>query len=105
LLAQSRSDQRARRPQPGKLARNTALHDEVQARLLDEHSPEQIAARLRIDFPDDAEMWVSPETIYRSLYVQGKGVCVGSCTPACVPGGRCASLNGAPIRVAAASAT
>lgn len=73
VRAQSRSDQRARRPQLGKLARNTALHDEVQARLLDEHSPEQIAARLRIDFPDDAEMRVSPETIYRSIYLQGKG--------------------------------
>jgi transposase, IS30 family len=73
LVAQSRSDQRARRPQPGKLARNTALHDEVQARLLDEHSPEQIAARLPIDFPDDAEMRVSPETIYRSIYLQGRG--------------------------------
>ena len=56
-----------------KLAGRTALHDEVQARLLDEHSPEQIAARLIIDFPDDAEMRVSPETIYRSIYLQGKG--------------------------------
>ena len=73
LVAQSRSDQRARRPQLGKLARNTVLHDEVQAKLLDEHSPEQIAARLIIDFPDDAEMRVSPETIYRSIYLQGKG--------------------------------
>lgn len=73
MLAQSRSEQRARRPQPGKLARNTALHDEVQARLREEHSPEQIAKRLVIDFPDDAEMRVSPETIYRSIYLQGKG--------------------------------
>lgn len=73
LVAQSRSDERARRPQPGKLARNPALHDEVQARLLDEHSPEQIAQRLIIDFPDDTEMRVSPETIYRSIYLQGKG--------------------------------
>jgi IS30 family transposase len=73
LVAQSRSDERARRPQLGKLARNCALHDEVQARLLEEHSPEQIAARLVIDFPDDAEMRVSPETIYRSIYLQGKG--------------------------------
>jgi IS30 family transposase len=73
MLAQSRSEQRARRPQPGKLARNTALHDEVQARLREEHSPEQIAKRLVIEFPDDAEMRVSPETIYRSIYLQGKG--------------------------------
>ncbi|WP_157531233.1 IS30 family transposase, partial [Mycobacterium sp. IS-1496] len=34
---------------------------------------EQIAARLLIDFPDDAEMRVSPETIYRSIYLQGRG--------------------------------
>lgn len=73
VVAQSRSDERARRPQLGKLARNQVLHDEVQAKLLEEHSPEQIAARLIIDFPDDAEMRVSPETIYRSIYLQGRG--------------------------------
>lgn len=71
--AQARAQERARRPQPGKLAVNEKLHDEVQARLLDKHSPEQIATRLSIDFPDDAEMRVSHETIYRSIYVQGKG--------------------------------
>jgi transposase, IS30 family len=73
LVAQSRSDERARRPQAGKLARNRALHDEVQAKLIDKHSPEQISARLIIDFPDDPEMRVSPESIYRSIYLQGKG--------------------------------
>ena len=73
LLAQARSDQRARRPQKAKLVKNAMLHDEVQTRLLDEHSPEQIAHRLLIDFPDDAEMRVSHETIYQSIYVQSKG--------------------------------
>jgi transposase, IS30 family len=73
FVAQARSDQRARRPKPGKLAVNERLHDEVAARLLDEHSPEQIAKRLYLDFPDDAEMRVSHETIYTSIYVQGKG--------------------------------
>lgn len=37
------------------------------------HSPEQIAARLGKDFPDEPEMWVSHETIYQSLYIQGRG--------------------------------
>ena len=73
LTAQAYSDRRARRLKPGKLAVNTKLHDEVQARLLDEHSPKQIAKRLPMDFPDDMEMRVSHETIYQSIYVQGKG--------------------------------
>lgn len=73
LRAQTYSDRRARRPKPGKLAVNEKLHDEVQTRLLDEHSPEQIAQRLPMNFPDDMEMWVSHETIYQSIYVQGKG--------------------------------
>ena len=37
------------------------------------YSPEQIAGRLRRQFPDDPEMWVSAETIYQSLYVQSQG--------------------------------
>ena len=55
FVAQARSDQRARRPKMSKLADNDRLHDEVQARLLEEHSPEQIAQRLPVDFPDDTE--------------------------------------------------
>lgn len=73
LIAQARSDQRARRPKPGKLATSERLHDEVQTRLLEQHSPKQIAKRLPMDFPDDREMRVSHETIYQSIYVQGKG--------------------------------
>jgi IS30 family transposase len=36
-------------------------------------SPEQIARRLRLDFPGDETMRISPEAIYQALYVQGRG--------------------------------
>jgi IS30 family transposase len=36
-------------------------------------SPEQISNRLKVDFPDDAEMRISHEAIYQALYVQGRG--------------------------------
>jgi IS30 family transposase len=36
-------------------------------------SPEQISNRLRVDFPDDDSMRISPEAIYQALYVQGRG--------------------------------
>ena len=41
--------------------------------LTQRYSPEQIAGRLRRQYPDDPEMWVSAETIYQSLYVQSRG--------------------------------
>lgn len=71
--AQADADVKAQRPKPAKLASNLVLRREVQARLEHNHSPEQIAQRLRDDFPDDVEMRVSPETIYQSIYVQGRG--------------------------------
>ena len=63
----------ARRPKAAKLATNLRLRREVQDRLGSKDSPEQIAHRLRVDFPEDPEMRVSHETIYQSLYVQGRG--------------------------------
>ena len=36
-------------------------------------SPEQISNRLQLDFPEDKSMRISPEAIYQSLYIQGRG--------------------------------
>ena len=57
-------------------------------------SPEEIARRLRIEFPDDPMMWVSHETIYQSLFVQGRASCAASCPAACAPGGPSAGPQG-----------
>ena len=64
---------RARRPKPEKLATHPRLCREVERRLFERWSPQQIAARLVCDYPDDREMRVSHETIYRSLFVQARG--------------------------------
>ncbi len=62
----------ARRPKPCKL-RSGPLLDEVTKRLEQLWSPDEIAKRLALDFPDDPEMRVSHETIYQALFVQGRG--------------------------------
>ena len=50
-------------------------------------SPEQIANRLRVDFPDDGSMRISHEAIYQALYVQGRGALRRELT-ACLRTGR-----------------
>ena len=65
---------RAARPKTCKLARNLVLREHVVEGLGLQWSPEQIAGWLRVEFPDDAELRVSHETIYLSLFVQSKGL-------------------------------
>jgi IS30 family transposase len=71
--ADAQAVRRAARPRPAKLVRCPRLRAEVERGLQQRWSPQQIAARLRTDFPDDLEMRVSHETIYQSLFVQGRG--------------------------------
>lgn len=101
--AQWHADRSARRPKPTKLALNTTLRTYVEQRLAGRSpsgaavpdpavwwkgrrhgprkdrrwarawSPEQIARRLPINFPDDKTMRISHEAIYQALFVQGRG--------------------------------
>lgn len=70
--AHMRARDQSRRPKPFKLHAGRLL-DEVSRHLLQLWSPDEISNRLKLDFPDDLEMRVSHETIYQSLFVQGRG--------------------------------
>jgi len=65
---------RARRPKHCKLACNPSLAQVVEAKLRLNWSPEQIAGWLKREHPGDEHNQVSHETIYRSLFVQARGV-------------------------------
>jgi transposase, IS30 family len=69
--AQQMAVRRAKRPQAGKIIGEVAAI--VSGLLEADWSPPQIAAMLPRMFPNDAHLWVSHETIYRSLFVQGRG--------------------------------
>jgi len=73
VRAQALAELRGRRPKTAKLAGDDELRCWVQAKLEAKWSPEEISARLKLEFPGRAEMRVSHETIYQSLYVQGRG--------------------------------
>ncbi len=61
------------RPKESKLAHDGRLRDHVADKLRERWSPEQICHALLIEFPDDEDMRVSPETIYQAIYVQARG--------------------------------
>ena len=72
--ADRRAWARARRPKSCRLADRPRLRAAVASKLAWQWSPQQIAGWLRRTFPSDADMHVSHETIYRSLFVQSRGV-------------------------------
>ena len=73
----ARADQeawaRATRPKRCKLAANPALAGIVAEKLQRRWSPQQIAGWLKLTYPNDPEMQVSHESIYRTLFVQSRG--------------------------------
>lgn len=74
LKADERAWERARRPKRCLLAQNNRLRDMVSGKLSEDFSPQQISGWLAKRYPDDEVMHISHETIYRTLFVQAKGV-------------------------------
>jgi len=64
----------ALRPKPCFLAGNRRLRDVVASKLILDWSPEQISGWLKTRYPNNESMHVSHETIYRSLFIQARGV-------------------------------
>jgi IS30 family transposase len=73
-LADENAWARSRRPKCCKLAINSRLRRSVARKLRLDWSPEQIAGWLKRTHPEDEYNQVSHETIYRSLFVQARGV-------------------------------
>jgi transposase, IS30 family len=71
--AHRRAGEQARRPKTCRLQARPELAGVIYASLRAFWSPEKISKSLREVFPDRPMMWVSHETIYRSIYVQGRG--------------------------------
>ena len=63
----------ARRPKLCLLSKNLQLQRLVAGKLKEDWAPQQIAGWLKTEYPKNPELWVSHETIYRSLFVQARG--------------------------------
>jgi transposase, IS30 family len=86
--AHERAQRLAARPKTAKLATNAALRELVQAKLLKKLSPEQISRQLRKQFPDNAQMQVSHETIYQSMRIPAKAITYSGVSDHPAVGGR-----------------
>src|ERR1700692_4186562 len=72
--ADSEAWESALRPKRCLLSIHVKLRNIVASKLILDWSPEQISGWLKIQYPDDESMRVSHETIYRSLFIQARGV-------------------------------
>jgi IS30 family transposase len=72
--ADHRAWESALRPKVCLLANHVKLQEIVANKLIMDWSPEQISGWLKIQYPEDESMRVSHETIYRSLFIQARGV-------------------------------
>jgi len=73
-IAEERMMHETRRPKACKLAMHTQLRRQVIRKLKNYWSPEQIAGWLKREHPMDNDKTISHETIYKSLYIQARGV-------------------------------
>jgi len=64
----------ALRPKGSLFSVNRKLRNIVASKLILDWSPEQISGWLKTQYPDDGSLRVSHETIYRSLFIQARGV-------------------------------
>lgn len=71
--AQTRANERKRRGGPKKLDDNPTLRNYVYEKLKSEWSPEEIAERLKLEYPGRKDMKISHETIYQHLYCLPRG--------------------------------
>jgi len=74
VRADDRAWRNAKRPKTCVLAENLCLQQVVASKLKEDWSPAQIASWLVLEYPDNKTMRVSHETIYRSLFLQARGV-------------------------------
>jgi len=73
-LADKFAWKRAKRPKPMLLGQNTYLNELVATKLRQDWSPEQISGWLKLTYPEDESLRVSHETIYKSLFIQTRGL-------------------------------
>jgi IS30 family transposase len=73
IKAERAARRKARRPKVCKIAGSRRLRAKVEAKLADKWSPEEISGWLARTYPNNPELQVSHETIYQSLFVQGRG--------------------------------